>query len=318
MKYPAILEEFYAYLTTIQGKSERTAKAYLQDLMLFFRYVEAERKNVTINELPDTYIRKVVTLKWIKEIKIENIRRFMYYCQTARRNSPITRARKVASIKAFFSFLKMDGHIRQNIATEIETPKLSKTLPVYLNVDEAKRILKCNHDFKFPYRNRCILTFLLHLGLRVSELISLNIDSIDGDIVRIKGKGNKEREIVLNQECLTALNLYIKHERNFLAEKAEPGVKKALFLSREKKRLSVRMVQRIVKKATASSEIQFKTITPHKLRHTFATQLHNAGISIRTLQHILGHASIATTQIYTHVSNKEIRDAMIVSNHIYQ
>lgn len=234
MKYPAILEEFYSYFTTIQGKSERTAKAYLQDLMLFFRYVETGKRNVKMNELSDSYLQEVVTIKWIKEIKAENIRRFMYYCQTVRGNSATTRARKAASIKAFFAFLKKDGHIKHNIAAEVETPKLSKSLPVYLNVEEAKRILKGNDNFKFFYRNQCILTFLLHLGLRVSELVSLNMDSIDGDIVRIKGKGNKEREIVLNQECLTALNLYIKHERNFLAEKAEPGINKALFLSREK------------------------------------------------------------------------------------
>lgn len=309
-QYPPILEEFYTYLTTIQGKSERTAKAYLYDLMLLFRYIETGKGNKTMDDLSDAYMSEIVTLKWIKDIKLENLRRFMYYCQTSRGNSPITRARKVASIKAFFAYLKKDGKIRHNIANELETPKLEKSLPIYLSVDEAKRLLKGNQEFQFYYRNQCILVFLLHLGLRVSELVSLNMDSFEGDVLRVKGKGNKEREIFLNQECLNALNNYIEMERKKLIDKAEDEAKMALFLSREKKRLSVRMVQRIVKNVAKLNGIDSKKITPHKLRHTFATQMHSKKISIRTLQHILGHASIATTQIYTHVSNQEVREAM--------
>lgn len=317
MKYPAILEDFFAYLIAIQGKSERTAKAYGYDLMLFFKYIETGRVNKTMDEITDAHLCQIVTIAWIKKIKLENLRRYMYYCQTARGNSAMTRARKVASIKAFYAFLKKNGYIKHNIASDLEAPKLNHALPVYLTVDEANQLLKGNDQFQFFYRNQCILIFLLHLGLRVSELTSLNMDSIDHDVLRVIGKGNKEREVVLNQVCLDALQMYINKERTVLVQSHSNRMEsKALFLSRQRKRLSVRMVQRIVKQTTELNGVHHKHVTPHKLRHSFATQIHNKGVSIRTLQHILGHASIATTQIYTHVSNQEIRKAMNVD--LYQ
>jgi site-specific recombinase XerD len=316
MGYPAILEAFAHDLITNRGKSEKTAKAYLGDLMLFFRYVETGRNNVSMHELSDSYMQETVTIEWLKTIKPEHVHKFLHYCRSARQNASVTSARKAAAIKTFFSFLKKAGYIKQNVASEIETPRTTRTLPVYLDTVEAKQLLATIPDSAFPERDRCITAFFLYLGLRVSELVMLDIDSIDGDVVRIRGTGRKEREVVLNKACMTALKRYLERERMELSDSEQP--EKALFLSREKRRISARTVQRIVKKAAQSCGIPTQNVTPHILRHTFAARFHNAGVSIHALQRMLGHASIATTQIYAHVDNREIRKAMTDVGELYE
>ncbi|WP_455675240.1 tyrosine recombinase XerC [Pradoshia sp.] len=304
---PKILRDFLIYLTTIKGKSMRTRKEYEYDLTLFFRFLKITYEELEIERINEVSIHDL-SIESIREISLEDIYLFIEYCETVRGNSASARARKVATLKSFFKYLKGKRRlITDNPADELESPKLSQKNPIYMNLEEAQRFLtgiERNHHY---YRNYCIMMFFLNLGLRVSELCTLTLKSIQGNALRITGKGDKERTVYLNKTCRDSLADYIKHERIRINQTVEEDY---IFLSQKGTKLTRQQIARIVKKINERSGLNKDKLTPHKLRHTSATIMYKSGADIRSLQQILGHSNISTTQIYKHIEDKEIEQVI--------
>lgn len=300
---PKIVTDFLVYLTTIRGKSLRTRKEYEYDITLFLRFLIAVEKDIEITKINEISI-KGVTIDFIKEVSLEDMYLFLEYCEMQRSNSAASRARKAATLKSFFKYLKGKRRLLdENPADELESPKIGKKKPIYMDQKEAEifiaGIKKSNHY----YRNYSMIMFFLNLGLRVSELCSLNLNSIQDSILRVVGKGDKERTVFLNKACIVSLHTYMEKERQYIQ-----GAKstEALFLSQKGTRLTRQTIAKIIKKINQDSGLNKEKLTPHKLRHTSATIMYKSGADIRSLQHILGHTSVSTTQIYTHVEDKDI------------
>lgn len=305
MQLPKFLRDFLIYLTTITGKSQRTRKEYEYDLILFMRFLKAIEEDVPLDRLHTIDI-SAVTIDQIKEVSLEDLYLFMEYCEIQRGNSSSARARKVATLKAFFKYLKGKRRlIEENPAEHLETPKIGRRQPVYLNYNEAKDFIGAVQTQSYSARDECMMVFFLNLGIRVSELCSLNIDSINGRMLTVIGKGNKERHVYLNDACKNALEKYIQDRHVFKGEGKEP-----LFISQKGTRFARQSIARIVKTINANSPSPKEKLTPHKLRHTSATMMYKSGADIRTLQHILGHSSVATTQIYTHIEDEQIQQVL--------
>lgn len=298
------MRDFLIYLTTIKGKSKRTRQEYEYDIALFLRFFTAMQHDLSIEHINDIDIRTFST-ETLGDITLEDLYLFLEYCEEVRGNSAASRARKVATLRSFFKYLRGKRKlIEENPTDELESPKQVRRRPVYLKIDEAQTLLTATKNGSHAERNYCIITFFLHLGLRVSELCHLNVSSLDGDKLRIIGKGNKERVVFCNDVCLQALAAYNAVKVPYKGEGEEP-----MFTSQKGTRLTRQRLAKMMKTTTGYAELE-KGVTPHKLRHTSATLMYQAGADIRSLQHILGHSSVATTQIYTHVEDDAIRDVL--------
>ncbi|MFU0823859.1 tyrosine recombinase XerC [Clostridium sp.] len=307
---PECLNEFLNYLSTIKGKSKNTINGYKYDLSMFFRFVKLYRgyikDDIDFEEIPIDDIDE----KLIKKIKLSDLYAFISFTENYRNNGNYARARKVASLKSFFKYLYSKAKIiEENPALELETPKINKRNPIYLSLDESKLLLSCI-DGENKERDYCIITLFLNCGLRLSELCSIDISKIKTDTLTIIGKGNKERTVYLNTACLKALHTYLPirlTKNNKLDEKD----KDALFISRNNRRINKRSVELLVKKYISKAGLDYQKYSPHKLRHTAATLMYKYGnVDIRSLQKILGHENVSTTQIYTHVDDETLRQAV--------
>ncbi|KQL36166.1 recombinase XerC [Psychrobacillus sp. FJAT-21963] len=301
------MKDFLVYLTTIKGKSLRTRKEYEYDLKLFFRFLKAIEDDIDPGEIQTINISDI-NIEWIREVTLEDIYLFLEYCEVQRNNSTASRARKAATIKSFFKYLKGKRRLLEyNPADELESPKIGKKKPIYMNQQEAEQFIAAIRRNNHYYRNFSMVMFFLNLGIRVSELCNLNINSIQGNLLSVIGKGDKERTVFMNNVCLRSLEIYKEKERKYIhgASNLE-----ALFLSQKGTRLTRQTVAKIIKQIKEDAGIQKEKITPHKLRHTSATIMYKNGADIRSLQHILGHTSVSTTQIYTHVEDKEIQQVI--------
>ena len=232
-------------------------------------------------------------------------------------SKPATRARKISTIRIFFSYLSQKANlIESNPAQNLETPKLDKRLPKYLSLDDSKKLLnvtESDENDENKERDYAIMTLFLNCGLRLSELVGINVQDIDFNEYKMTviGKGNKERTIYLNKACIDALKEYISVRPNEGIKNDSKASNKALFLSRRRERISNRMVQYIVEKELRKAGLDTSKYSTHKLRHTAATLMYQYGnVDIRALQELLGHKSISTTEIYTHVSNDQVRNAV--------
>jgi site-specific recombinase XerD len=307
---PERLTEFLNYLSVIKGKSPNTIAGYKLDLTLFFKFLNIHKgfspknidfKYVIINEKDDDFI---------KSINLSDLYAFLAFVENSRDNSAYARARKVAAIKSFFKYLHSKVRIlNENPAADLETPKISKRNPIYLTLKESRQLLGSIDDtYKYNKRDFCIITLFLNCGLRLSELCSIDISRIKEDTLTIIGKGNKERTVYLNNVCLNAITDYILERRTM---EVLPAHKDALFISQRKCRINKRTVEAIVKKYIEVAGLDKSKYTPHKLRHTAATLMYKHGnVDIRSLQEILGHENISTTQIYTHVDDDRLRNAI--------
>lgn len=303
----AILEEYLAYMEAIQGRSRLTIREYRYDLRLFFRFIKkqksVESKNLEIEEIPLNDINQ----SFLQTISLSDFYSFLAWLSREREASAANRARKVSSLKGFFEYIhKKRKYIDQDPCTDLESPKIPKKQPVYLTLEQSKDLLKqVNPDTDaFAERNYCILTLFLNCGLRLSELVNIDIDDISEHTLKVTGKGNKERTIYLNQACHDALNHYLAVRPKNTKEQ------KALFISRQGNRLAKTSVQRMINKYMDEAGIDTKKYSTHKLRHTAATLLYQYGeVDIRMLQQILGHESVATTEIYTHLDDKQLQNA---------
>ena len=254
-------------------------------------------------------------IQTLKKITTNDINSFLSYLALNQGSRPATRARKISTIRIFFAYLYDQKLIDDNPALGIKTPKQEKRMPKYLSLDDSKKLLSVTADENDENKERdyAIITLFLNCGLRLSELVGINISNIDFSEYKLTviGKGNKERTIYLNEACIRAIQDYLSVRPKEGVKVDSKGSNKALFLSKRKERISNRMVQYIVERELMKAGLDTSKYSTHKLRHTAATLMYQYGhVDIRALQELLGHESIATTEIYTHVSNEQVRDAV--------
>lgn len=311
-KQPKRVIEFLNYLENVKGKSINTIKGYSVDLGLFFKFLKVYKgleNNIELEKIEEVEISDLSD-NFIKDISLSDIYAFLAFLEKVRNNSAYARARKVATLKSFFKFLNSKIKlIDENPTVELESPKINKRHPVYLTLDQSITVLNSmDKENKNYYRDYCILTLFLNCGMRLSELCNIEIEKIKGDTLTIIGKGNKERTVYLNEASIAAIENYLKN-RNDL--KATEEAKKYLFLSSKYRPINKRSVEILVKKHIENAGFKDQKYTPHKLRHTAATLMYKYGnVDIRSLQNILGHENISTTQIYTHVDDETLREAV--------
>ena len=314
-EFSPLIQEFAAYKSSIQGCSQKTVEEYLLDLRTFFRYLVAREKDIDPHSAEfSTLDISSVGLRELEKIHAEDLYDFLLYVNHTRENQWAARSRKLSAIRSLYKYLVNKKHyLEYNPTTDIDSPKPAKALPKVLTLDEAERLLDAvDKDRNSPTRVRdyAILTLFLNCGMRVSELVGIDLRDLDSDFqsVRVTGKGNKERIIYLNQACQTALCDYAIER---LSQKYAKVHDPALFLSRLEKRISVKTVQAMVYKYLRAAGLGSKGYSVHKLRHTAATLMYQSGqVDVRVLKEILGHEQLNTTQIYTHVSNTDIERAM--------
>lgn len=303
---PLLLEDFLNYMLTIKGKSADTVKEYYYDLRMFLRFLKIRYKLVERQTEFDKIIISDIDVEFIKKITIQDLHAFISFVDKERFNKNYAKARKVASLKSFFRYLSSTLNLLTvNPAEGLESPKIESRHPIYMTLDEAKKFLNAI-DGPFKERDYAIMTLFLNCGLRLSELVSIDMDKIKGDTLTVIGKGDKERTVYLNGACIRAIEEYLP-KRQIENKNNE----KALFISKKKNRLGAKGIQHLVKKYVEKAELDFEKFSPHKLRHTAATLMYkHGGVDIRALQDILGHEDISTTQIYTHVDDERLRDAV--------
>ena len=302
---PQELRDFLTYLEVIKGKSPNTVQAYYYDLQLFYRYFKIKNTpSLTLGDIEKLSISDV-PFRWIEQIRLSDLYEFMSYVNQKRANSSSARARKVSCLRTYFKYLTNKANLlKVDPSLELDSPKIGKRLPKYLDLDGSMDILHAAEDLN--QRDFCMLTLLLNCGLRVSELVGINRTDIRGNQLKVVGKGDKERQIFLNDACIQALEAYLPTR-----PKAKAAAENALFLNNRNERMGVRGVQLLVKKYLKLAGLDSKTYSTHKLRHTAATLMYRYGkVDVLALQKILGHESLATTQIYTHTDDEQIKDAM--------
>ncbi len=305
---PLFLQDFLKYLKTIKGLSDNTVKEYYYDLRLYLKYISYRLNPFDYSEddIEEIDIRKM-NVKTLDKIGLIDIHSYISYRDNDLLNSSTTRARKISSLKTFYKYLNGTVKLIDTDPTiNLESPKIKKRNPVYLTLDESTRLLETigeNKNEFFRKRDFAIVLTFLTTGLRLSELSSMDLDSIKNGQFNVIGKGNKERVVYMTEACEYAIRDYIK---------IRPKVDKedALFLSSRHQRMSNRAIQHMIDKYIVQAGFDPKLYSTHKLRHTAATLMYKEGVDIRTLQKILGHNSVATTQIYTHVDDQEMKKAI--------
>lgn len=278
---------------------------YYLDLRNFFRFLKQNKNSALKNAPIDNISIADVDLALIRDVSLTDIYSYMNYLSRDRGLNNTSRARKVATIRSFYKYLTNKAKLLDtNPVQDLDSPRLKKSLPKYLNLDESMDLLD-NVDGKNSVRDYCILTLFLNCGLRISELVGLNKTDVRGDQLRVLGKGNKERMLYLNDACQSALADWLT-ERDTLTLVDQS----ALFVTpQNRRRISTAAVHKLVKKHLAAAGLDSTQYSSHKLRHTAATLMLQNGVDVRTLQEVLGHDHLNTTQIYTHVDNDDLRAA---------
>lgn len=311
---PDIVMEFLQYHSTVRGHSDKTVAAYYMDLKILFRYLKRLRHQVDpkmpFNEIDITD----VDLDFIKAIRIEELYRYQSFSPEMQGSnnalSAASRCRRTSSVKSFFNYLTVKRHLLDyNVCQELDMPKRQASLPRYLEENECEKLLNACEG-PFALRDYCILMLFMSCGLRVSELVSLNVTDIYEDHVRVLGKGNKERVVYFGDGCREAIDDYLM-VRN--SEKIVAEDKNALFISRDNRRISTRGIQQMVEKKLKLAGLDATRYSPHKLRHTAATLMLKNGVDTRALQEVLGHSNLNTTQIYTHLDNASLHEAAMAN-----
>ncbi len=278
------IKDYAFYLQYERQLSTLSIEAYISDLEHFFNFIHP---------------------KSAQELTREDIFDYIVSLHEAGQN-PRSIARHLSALKGFFQYLQRTGELEDNPADLIDSPRYDKALPHYLSIKQVEAMLKCETEEYQDLRDSCIIECLYSLGLRVSELCHLKLGDfvLESGVVRVIGKGNKERVVPLGKTALQRLRAYLPLRREVL--NGHPPVNE-IFLSRRGEPLSRVSIWSIVKKRARQAHISLE-ISPHTLRHSFATHLVSAGADLRAVQEMLGHSDISTTQIYTHVANSLLRD----------
>jgi integrase/recombinase XerC len=304
---PMIVQQYAMYLRNIRGLSAKTVTEYCFDLRTFFRFLKRFRKIVPADTALDEIDITDIDIAFIRSITTMDIFEFMNYVADDRNNISSTRQRKSSSLKSFFKYLTVhEKLLDENPAENLTPPKKKKSLPHFLSLEQSMELLRAV-DGPDRERDYCMLVLFLNCGMRLSELVRINISDViyNSSTIRILGKGNKERMVYLNDACLEAI-------KSYLEVRPKDGVidRDALFLSKRKTRISPKTVQFIVKKYLDKIGLSGPGYSVHKLRHTAATLMYQYGdVDIRVLQDILGHENLGTTEIYTHTSNAQMEEA---------
>ena len=312
---PLILKEFLVYHETIKGQSPRTIHEYYLDLRMFLRFIKLMRTDMPISTRLDDIPIKDIDLKFIRSITTTDIFEFLSYLANERTVNPdamvpdygidaTSRARKLSAIKSFYKYLTVrTKQLDDNPVADLEYPRLRKSLPRYLTMEQSAALLKAVSGPNAK-RDYAILMLFLNCGIRRSEMVGLNLTDVYEDRIRVVGKGNKERFVYFGSACRKAIDTYLV-ERN----KKVLTDNRALFGSRNGNRISVDAVHALVKKALLQAGLDASQFSAHKLRHTAATMMLSGGVDVKTVQEVLGHENLNTTQIYTHIENTELKIA---------
>lgn len=312
---PQILREFLIYHETIKGQSPLTISEYYLDLRMFLRFIKLMRNDMPISTDLETIDIKDVDLNFIRSIDTSEIFDFLSYLANDRPINPenpapehgisaSSRARKLSAIKSFYKYLTVrTKQLTENPVADLEYPKLRKSLPKYLTMEQSAALLQAVSGPN-EKRDYAILMLFLNCGIRRSELVGLNLTDVYEDRIRVVGKGNKERFVYFGTACRKAIDVYlVERQEKVLSDN------KALFGSRDNNRISVTAVHRLVKKALMQAGLDSTLFSAHKLRHTAATMMLSGGVDVKTVQEVLGHENLNTTQIYTHIENTELKIA---------
>ncbi|MCI8868980.1 MAG: tyrosine recombinase XerC [Lawsonibacter sp.] len=313
---PPIIRDFLVYHETIQNHSKKTVDEYFLDLRNFFRYLKVQRRLAEKDVPMDSISIDDVDLELVSSVTLTDVYNYMSYLsrdRAAHPNSdstsyglaPSARARKIATIRSFYKYLTVKAKLmKENPMQDLDSPRLKKALPRYLDLDESIELLD-SVEGKNSSRDYCILTLFLNCGLRISELVGLNVTDVREGQLRVLGKGNKERILYLNEACQNAL-------QDWLTERSALTLvdRNALFVTlQNRRRISTAAVHKLVKKHLAAAGLDSSQYSSHKLRHTAATLMLQNGVDVRTLQEVLGHDNLNTTQIYTHIDSENLRTA---------
>ncbi|MGN1307714.1 MAG: tyrosine recombinase XerC [Faecousia sp.] len=309
---PQVLREFLSYHENIKGQSSRTISEYYLDLRLFLRFMVMVKKELPYTTNLDEISIKDVDLEFIKTITITDIYDYLSFLAHDRKyhddlDSGIgaaARARKLSAIKSFYKYLTVrTKQLTENPVKDVEFPKIRKSLPKYLTLEESRRLLSSVQGTN-ARRDYAILMLFLNCGIRRSELVGLNLSDVYEDRIRVTGKGNKERIVYFGSACKAAIDDYmIERNKKVLSDN------RALFGSRDNNRISVTAVHRLVKKHMLAAGLDPNQYSAHKLRHTAATLMVSNGVDIKTVQEVLGHEHLNTTEIYTHIESTELKIA---------
>ena len=312
---PTILRDFLTYHETIKGQSQLTISEYYLDLRMFLRFMKLMRSEMPVNTPLDDISIKDVDLEFVRGITTSDIFDFLSYLANDRNPEPdspapdlgisaTARARKLSAIKSFYKYLTVrTKQLQENPVADLEYPKLRKSLPKYLTLEQSSALLR-SVEGQNQKRDYAILMLFLNCGIRRSELVGLNLTDVYEDRIRVVGKGNKERFVYFGSACRKAIDAYLpERHKKVLTDN------KALFGSRDNNRISVTAVHRLVKKALLQAGLDSTQFSAHKLRHTAATMMLSGGVDVKTVQEVLGHENLNTTQIYTHIENTELKIA---------
>ena len=291
MDWNQAIKDYKSYLKIERGLSLNSIMSYENDIISLKNYIlDNKIKESPIECTPDT------------------VNSFIY--NSSKKNSPRSQARKISGLKSFFKFLVFEGYLKSSPMSNIESPKLGRKLPDILNVEEISQMINSiNIKEKFAQRNKTIIEILYGTGIRVSELIELKISNIffKENLIRVLGKGDKERFVPIGLKAKKSIIDYINNDRKY--QKIEESSNDILILSKYGKKITRHMIFTLIKNISKKSGIT-KKISPHTFRHSFASHLLKNGADLRTIQLILGHENITTTEIYTHLDSKHLLNVM--------
>ena len=291
MDWNQAIKDYKSYLKIERGLSLNSIVSYENDILSLKNYIlDNKIKESPIECTPDT------------------VNSFIY--NSSKKNSPRSQARKISGLKSFFKFLVFEGYLKSSPMSNIESPKLGRKLPDILNVEEISQMISSiNIKEKFGQRNKTIIEILYGTGIRVSELIELKISNIffKENLIRVLGKGDKERFVPIGLKAKKSIIDYINNDRK--SQKIEESSNDILILSKYGKKITRHMIFTLIKNISKKSGIT-KKISPHTFRHSFASHLLKNGADLRTIQLILGHENITTTEIYTHLDSKHLLNVM--------
>ena len=310
---PLIVRDFLVYHETIKGQSPRTIDEYYLDLRMFLRFIKLMRSDMPIDTRLEDIEIKNIDLEFIRQINTSDIFEFLSYLSNERTPNPdspapeygiapAARARKLSALKSFYKYLTVrTKQLTNNPVADLEYPKLRKSLPKYLTLEQSSALLKAVSG-QNQARDYAILMLFLNCGIRRSELVGLNLTDVYDDRIRVVGKGNKERFVYFGTACRKAIDAYLVERHKLVLTD-----NKALFGSRNSNRISKDAVHQLVKKALLKAGLDATQFSAHKLRHTAATMMLSGGVDVKTVQEVLGHENLNTTQIYTHIENTELK-----------
>lgn len=310
---PQIMRDFLAYHENIKGQSPRTISEYYLDLRMFLRFIRLMRNDMPMNTPLEDIPIKDIDLEFIRQITTSEIFDFLSYLANDRPHNPesavtdygiepVSRSRKLSAIKSFYKYLTVrTKQLQENPVADLEYPKLRKSLPRYLTMSQASSLLQAVSG-QNSVRDYAILMLFLNCGIRRSELVGLNITDVYEDRIRVIGKGNKERFVYFGTPCRKAIDAYLVERKKLVLTDD-----RALFASRNGNRISVSAVHRLVDKALLKAGLDTTQFSAHKLRHTAATMMLSGGVDVKTVQEVLGHENLNTTQIYTHIESTELK-----------